>query len=51
MLSNEIGNNLTFNGFCRFKLSLNSGVNWKYAITTFVVLRYAITIREIGYMP
>jgi hypothetical protein len=26
-------------------------VNWKYAITTFVVLRYAITIREIGYMP
>jgi hypothetical protein len=26
-------------------------VNWKYAITTFVVLRYAITIYEIGYMP
>jgi hypothetical protein len=26
-------------------------INWKYAITTFLILRYGITIHEIGYMP
>jgi hypothetical protein len=35
---------------CHFTLDIKQRVNWKYAITTFAVLRYVITICEIRYM-